>query len=100
MKNVNLTQIYLDLIARCNVTGFTLSSIRKTNSVEPIDAVMDFDCVDINAVNIEDVKEIVNTNISGLVRKYDAKINDNKIHVYIEFIGGDYNDDWAYPTMQ
>jgi hypothetical protein len=97
MKNVNLTGLYLALIANCDVTGFELSSVRKLASVEPSDVLIDFEPRDAAKVNIAEVEKIVKENITGDVKQVVVNLNDKKkIHVYIEFVNSDWNDNYAY----
>ena len=98
MKNVNLTGLYLALIANCDVTGFELSSLRKNDSVEPTDALITFYPKDSNKVNISEVNKILKENVTGDVLSMDAKFNNqNNISIHIEFNNSDFNDEYAYP---
>ena len=96
MKNVNLTGLYLALIAKYNVNGFSLHSIVKIGETEPIDAIIDFTCPDVSIVSLDDVKLILDNNITGEVLQATPRILDDKIHIYIEFLGDHWNDDYAY----
>lgn len=97
MKNVNLTGLYLALVASCDVTGFELSGLRKIDSVEPTDALITFYPKDVNKVDISDVNKILKENITGEVMSMQAIIdNQNNISIYIEFDNSDFNDEYAY----
>jgi hypothetical protein len=86
MKNVNLTGLYLSLVAEFGVTSFELSSIVPTTTNEPIDAMIDFNSrLDNVDFDIEKLQSIVNDNIIGDVKQATVKIQENVIHVYIEF---------------
>ncbi len=85
MKNVNLTGLYLSLVAEFGVTSFELSSIVPTTTNEPIDAMIDFNSrLDIE-FDAERIQSIVNENITGDVKQATVKTKENVIHVYIEF---------------
>lgn len=85
MKNVNLTGLYLSLVAEFGVTSFELSSIVPTTTNEPIDAMIDFNSrLDIE-FDAERIQSIVNENITGDVKQATIKTKENVIHVYIEF---------------
>jgi len=85
MKNVNLTGLYLSLVAEFGVTSFELSSIVPTTTNEPIDAMIDFNSrLDIE-FDVERIQSIVNENITGDVKHATVKTKENVIHVYIEF---------------
>ena len=83
MKNVNLTGLYLSLVAEFGVTSFELSSIIPTTN-EPIDAMIDFNSR-LDEFDIERLQTIVNDNITGDVKQATVKTIENVIHVYIEF---------------
>jgi hypothetical protein len=86
MKNVNLTGLYLSLVAEFGVTSFELSSIVPTTTNEPIDAMIDFNSrLDNVDFDVEKLQSIVNDNIIGDVKQATVKIQENVIHVYIEF---------------
>ena len=85
MKNVNLTGLYLSLVAEFGVTRFELSSIVPTTTNEPIDAMIDFNSrLDIE-FDVERIQSIVNENITGDIKQATVKTKENVIHVYIEF---------------
>ncbi len=85
MKNVNLTGLYLSLVAEFGVTSFELSSIVPTTTNEPIDAMIDFNSrLDIE-FDVERIQSIVNENITSDVKQATVKTKENVIHVYIEF---------------
>jgi len=85
MKNVNLTGLYLSLVAEFGVTSFDLSSITPTTTNEPIDAMIDFNSrLDIE-FDIERLQTILNDNITGDVKQATVKTKENVINVYIEF---------------
>ena len=84
MKNVNLTGLYLSLVAEFGVTSFELSSIIPTTTNEPIDAMIDFNSR-LDEFDIERLQTIVNDNITGNVKQATVKTIENVIHVYIEF---------------
>ena len=85
MKNLNLTGLYLDLIAKYDVTGFHLSSIRKIGSIEPTDASIDFFNYRYGDIDMELVKTLVEANIEGAYKQLAVRLKDTYIHVYIEF---------------
>jgi len=86
MKNVNLTGLYLTLVAEFGVTSFELSSIVPTTKNEPIDAMIDFNSrLEGIEFDIERLQTIVNDNIIGDVKQATVKTQENVIHVYIEF---------------
>lgn len=85
MKNVNLTGLYLSLVAEFGITSFELSSIVPTTTNEPIDAMIDFNSHLDNEFDIERIQSIVNENITGDVKQATVKTKENVIHVYIEF---------------
>ena len=86
MKNVNLTGLYLSLVAEFGVTSFELSSIVPTTTNEPIDAAIDFNSrFEEVEFDVERIQSIVNENITGDVKQATAKTKENVIHVYIEF---------------
>ena len=85
MKNLNLTGLYLALIAKYDVSGFNLSSIRKIGSNEPVDASIDFFDNDLVEIDLELVKTLVEANIEGEVKQVAVRLKDSYIHVYIEF---------------
>lgn len=86
MKNVNLTGLYLSLVAEFGVTSFELSSIVPTTTNEPIDVMIDFNSrLDNVEFDVEKLQSIVNDNIIGDVKQATVKIQENVIHVYIEF---------------
>ena len=85
------------LIAKCNVGGFNLSSVRKIKSVEPEDAVIVFDCRSEITSTIDEIKAILEANISGEIRLSRVTLpNPYEIHIYIEFMNNTFNDDYAY----
>jgi hypothetical protein len=85
MKNVNLTGLFLYLVAEFGVTSFELSSIVPTTTNEPIDAMIDFNSrLDIE-FDVERIQSIVNENITGDIKQATVKTKENVIHVYIEF---------------
>lgn len=94
MKNVNLTGIYLDLITKCGINGFELSSIIKTDNPNPCDMVMRF--TPTLEVKHDDIKDIVNKHITSDVKHLSVAIKENKVEIYMEFIGHDFNDTYAY----
>lgn len=85
MKNVNLTGLYLSLVAEFGVTSFELSSIVPTTTNEPIDAAIDFNSRLEVEFDLERIQSIVNENITGDVKQATVKAKENVIHVYIEF---------------
>jgi len=89
MENVNLTKLYLGLIEKCNVTGFELSSIRKVDSIKPVDAKINFKVVDIQSVDLEMARSVLAYCITGEVKQSTIKLKDDSIEIYIEFIGHD-----------
>lgn len=98
MKNVNLTGLYMALILKCDIRGFELSGLRKIDNPEPYDMTLDFVPMDITSVNIDEVKNIVVSNIDGEVKQVSVSIiEDSKVHIYVEFMNSDWNDDYAYP---
>ena len=84
MKNVNLTGLYLSLVAEFGVTSFELSSIVPTTTNEPIDAMIDFNS-NLEVFDIDRIQTIVNENIAVEVKQATVKVKENVIHVYIEF---------------
>jgi len=84
MKNVNLTGLYLSLVAEFGVTSFELSSIVPTTTNEPIDAMIDFNS-NLEVFDIDRIQSIVNENIAVEVKQATVKIKESVIHVYIEF---------------
>ena len=84
MKNVNLTGLYLSLVAEFGVTSFELSSIVPTTTNEPIDAMIDFNSTS-NEFDVDRIQSIVNKNIAVEVKQATVKTKENVIHVYIEF---------------
>jgi len=84
MKNVNLTGLFLSLVAEFGVTSFELSSIVPTTTNEPIDAMIDFNSR-LDEFDIDRIQSIVNENIAVEVKQATVKIKESVIHVYIEF---------------
>lgn len=85
MKNLNLTNLYLDLVKHYDVTGFDLSSLRKINDTEVMDVLMFFSPKNILIVDLQVVREIVNNNIAGFVKNIGVDIKESKIEIFIEF---------------
>lgn len=87
MKNVNLTGLFLAMVAKFDVSGFELTSIipQNTEVKEPIDVMIDFTCNDITLLDINEINKIINENIAGEVKQTSVKIKGNIIHVYVEF---------------
>lgn len=93
MKNVNLTSLYLNLLAKFNISTFNCSSIKKTGETEPNDIMIRCHIIDEAPINIDEVKTILDSNITGEVKQATATLVDDKIQIYIEFLGND-NSHW------
>lgn len=99
MKNVNLTQIFLDLIPIIEVRSFSLNTKRSLDSIEPQDVMIHFDVEsnkmnDLNLHDIEDViKNVIKKNIIDKIKQITVKldISSSQVIVYIEFM----NSDWT-----
>jgi hypothetical protein len=90
MKNVNLTGLYLAMVAKFGVTGFELSSL-VPQSGEPIDMLITFNGGDIENLDkftvLFDVDEIIRQNMTGDLQTIRTKINEGKIQIYLESLG-------------
>lgn len=97
MKNVNLTGLFLALVAKYGVTSFKVNSIINNKTNEPVDAIITFYNGKLDTLNLNEAEEIVKVNV-GEVKQFTVKKHKNNIRVYVEFIGNDdyWNDDWAY----
>jgi len=91
MKNVNLTGIFLAMIAQFGVSGFELSSIIPIDK-EPIDALIKFKDATVNEEDIASINEIIYANVIGEVRQVEAKLKDGTIEIYIEFTNSEFLD--------
>jgi len=94
MKNVNLTGLYLALVAKFGVTGFELTSIvpQNTETKEPIDAMIDFYGGNVVAFDLSEIGRILNENITGEIKQATASLKSDKIHIYIEFTNSEFKD--------
>jgi hypothetical protein len=90
MKNVNLTGLYMAMVAKFGVTGFELSSLVPQGG-EPIDMLITFNGGDIeNLDNLKvlfDVDEITRQNVTGDLQTINFKINEGRIQIYLESLG-------------
>ena len=86
MKNVNLTGLYLALMAKYGVQYFELSSIKKIGSTEPVDVMIHFNCKDTDLITLDDVNAILADNIKGEFKQAVAGVKDSQIQIYIEFL--------------
>ena len=86
MKNVNLTGLYMALIAKCGVMGFELSSVRRVVDLEPSDVMLDFYANGEIKANPDEIKAILDANITGEVKQATVKLTEFGVHIYIEFI--------------
>lgn len=92
MKNVNLTGLFLAMVAEFGATGFALSSIVPDGGSEPIDALIVFEDTNIHDEDLAKVNEIIYENITGEVLQAVVKLKDNKLEVYIEFTNSEFLD--------
>lgn len=90
MKNVNLTGLYLAMVAKFGVTGFELSSLVPQGG-EPIDMLITFNGGSIENIDnltvLFDVNEFINQNVTGELQTIRTKINEGKIQIYLESLG-------------
>ncbi len=95
MKNLNLTDLFLAMVAKFGVSGFELSSIIPKNA-EPIDAHIRFKDATVIEEDITEINEIIYEYITGEVKQVVVKLNDGtdykEIIVYIEFINSEFLD--------
>ena len=84
MKNVNLTGLFLAMVAKFGVNSFELYSIVPYNG-EPIDALITFKGSNATLADIDMINEIVDENITGEVKQSKVTITIVNIQVYIEF---------------
>ena len=96
MKNVNLTGLFLALVASCDVTGFELSCLRKIDSLEPSDAQINFFYTGKKEINVDEIKEEIVKYITSETKQISVALRNEKISVYIEFMNSDFNDEYAY----
>ncbi len=94
MKNLNLTGLYLALIAKCDVTGFEVSSIIPQGNTpkEPIDVMIDFYSRKVDESTLDEVNQILKDNITGEVKQAEVKTKEGIIHVYVEFMNSEFKD--------
>ena len=97
MKNVNLTGLFLALVAKYGVSSFKVNSIINNKTNEPVDAIITFYNGNLTTLNLDEAEQIVKAN-TGEVKQFTVKKHKNNIRVYIEFVWNDdyWNDDWAY----
>lgn len=83
----------MNLLAKYNISTFNVSSIKKTGETEPNDMMIRCHIIDPVSINIDEVKTILNSNIAGEVKQAIVTLLDDKIQLYIEFLGND-NSHW------
>ncbi len=88
MKNVNLIGLFLALVTNFGVTGFSLNSLIPEGK-EPIDASIDFVSGNVGVFDLGKIDELLKENITGEVKQAVVSLKEGKIHIYIEFLGGD-----------
>lgn len=91
MKNVNLSGIFLAMVADFGARGFELSSIVPEGG-EPIDALVQFKGADVSKFDEAKANTILTENITGNVLQAVAKVKNDVIEVYIEFENSQYLD--------
>lgn len=97
MKNVNITGIFLAMIAKFGVSTFEVSSIIPKGGAEPIDVMLSFKNINITLENTaSEINEIVYENITGEVKSVSTTMNHGVLHIYIELKEMVINDDYAY----
>jgi len=89
MKNINLTGLYLALVAQFGVSGFELSSMKKIDSTEPTDALILFKDGNAGVFDLGKINEILKENITGDVKEAGVSLKQDKIEIYIEFLSSD-----------
>lgn len=92
MKNVNLTGIFLAMVAEFGVNHMQLDSIVPVGGDEPIDALISFKGCDMATFDQHKADTILSDNITGKVLQAVVKAKDDSIEVYIEFENSDFID--------
>jgi hypothetical protein len=92
MQNLNLTNLYLDMVSAFGATGFELSSLVGTDA-KPIDMLIYFNGCDVSKYDEAKANDILKANISGEVNKAVIKVHLDKITVYVESLG-DHSAHW------
>lgn len=92
MKNINLTGLYLAMVAKFGVTGFELSSLVPQGG-EPIDMLITFNGGSIGEFDLSKIEEFVIENQTGELQTIRTKIIDGRVQIYLESLG-DHGTHW------
>jgi len=93
MKNVNLSLIFLGMVADFGARGMEVSSIVPDGGIEPIDALISFKGCDMSTFDQHKADTIIADNITGNVLQAVVKPKEDSIELYIEFENSKFLDD-------
>lgn len=91
MKNVNLSQMFLVMVANFGAKGFSLNSI-ISNEGQPIDALIEFNGCDMSTFDQSKANQFLMDSINGDVLQAVIEPKDNVIEVYIEFTNSKFTE--------
>lgn len=93
MKNVNLSLIFLGMIADFGARGMNVTSIVPEGGEEPIDALITFTGCDMKSFDQHKADTIIADNITGNVLQAVVKPKEDVIELYVEFENSKYLDE-------
>lgn len=92
MKNVNLTGLFLAMVAKFSVNSFDLHSVVPEGG-EPIDALITFKGGNVGVFDLGKVLELVKENLTDAIKESGVKIKEGNVQVYIEFANSTFIDE-------